>query len=127
MARRQSTEREIGPAGNTDYIEPGSDRHAAILQLKEAIETDIYVLADTKGRKWALTDATAFGPQVTEAYLREVLRQRVAELGTSQPTIQSRDPFEVGYAPAMIVPPPARGQFGIPNIEEAERAASRGR
>jgi len=127
MARKQSTRNEVGPAGNTDYIAPGSDRHAAILQLKEAGEHDAYVLEDSKGKKWALVDATAFGPQVTEAYLREVLRQRVAELETAHTPIQSDDPFAPGYAPKMIIPPPARGQFGIPTIEEVEAMASRGR
>jgi len=127
MVKRQETRREVGPAGNTDYIEPGSDRHAAILQLKEAGEHDTYRLADSKGRAWALVDATTFGPQVTEAYLKEVLRQRVTELETAQLPIQSSDPFAPGYAPRMIIPPPARGQFGVPSIEEVEAMASRGR
>jgi len=126
MAKRQTT-RQVGPAGNSDYIEPGSKRHADILQLKEANEHDSYVLEDSKGRKWALIDATTFGPQVTEAYLKEVLRQRVRELETEPQTVQSDDPFAPGYSPRMIIPRAAEGRFGIPTLEEAEAAASRGR
>ena len=62
-----------------DYVKPGSAEHAAFLGLRKAKEGDAYVQDD-----WALLDPTAFGPQATEAYIKEVLRQKVSELKSAK-------------------------------------------
>ena len=101
MARKTTPGRKPGPAGNMDYVEPGSDLHAAILGLKKAEDGDAYT-----HQGWALVDTTAFGPQATPAYIAEVLRQKVSELTSPLPEIQSDDPWAPGYAPPMIDPRP---------------------
>ena len=107
MAKKGSRIKEH-PDGlrQTDYVERGSEQHAAVLLLRPAQEGDAYVREDSQGRKWTLIDTTTFGPQATEAYIREVLRQKVAELDTPMPAVQSDDPFAPGYAPPMWTPPP---------------------
>ena len=107
MAKKQDRIKEH-PDGlrQTDYVEHGSEQHAAVLLLRPAREGDAYVQEDSQGRKWTLVDTTAFGPQATEAYLREVLRQKVSELDAPMPEIQSEDPLAPGYRPPMWQPPP---------------------
>jgi hypothetical protein len=56
-------------------IEHGAAEHAALLGLRKATQEDAIQLDG-----WTLVDMTIFGPQVTDAYLREVLRQKVSEL-----------------------------------------------
>jgi hypothetical protein len=103
MAKKASSRIKDHPDGlhQTDYVEPGSEEHAAILGLRAAQDGDAYMREDAQGRKWTLVDATAFGPQVTEAYIREVLRQKVSNLDAPQLEIQSDDPFAPGYAPPL--------------------------
>ena len=82
------------PSGNPDYIQPGSDEHAALLGL-------------VKGDKgeWVLADVTAYGPMATDKFLGEVLRQKVAELNAPPPKFQSDDPRKPNYAPKLWNPP----------------------
>ena len=54
---------------NRDYVERGSERHAAILGLIADPESPL---------KWRLADPTQFGPNATPAYLTEALRQKVS-------------------------------------------------
>lgn len=83
-----------------DYIKPGSAAHAGLLGLRKAKEKDTYVL-----NGWTLLDPTAFGPQATEAYIEEVLRQKVSELEAgAPPAVQSEDRTKPGYAPPMWQP-----------------------
>ena len=81
---------------NTDYIAHGSEGHAAILGLiPDKAAPDGYRLADP----------TAFGPQATQSYIDEVLRQKVTTLKAGAPPMpQSIDPRKPNYAPAMFVP-----------------------
>jgi len=72
---------------NADYVPHGSPDHAAILGLRKATGEDAL---ERDG--WTLIDMTAFGPQATEAYLREVLRQKVATLKAGVPTIPPNAP-----------------------------------
>ncbi|NIV38677.1 MAG: hypothetical protein GWN58_57445 [Anaerolineae bacterium] len=88
---------------NPDHIAFGSDEHAAILGLKKAGKDDDPVLDD-----WALVDITAWGPEAMaddKAYLREILRQKVSNLTSEPPKMQSDDPLEPHYAPPMLIPP----------------------
>jgi hypothetical protein len=93
-----------------DYIEFGSDQQAAILGLKKAEKGD-----DPQLDGWALVDITAWGPQAMaddKAYLREILRQKVSNLTSKPPQLQSDDPMAPHYAPPLQVPPegePASG------------------
>jgi hypothetical protein len=92
----------------TDYIEHGSEAHANFLGIRKADEGDnpILVVKDKKGREWALVDMTMFGPSATETYLREVCRQKVAELEAgTPPAVQSDDPRKPNYAPPLWMPP----------------------
>ena len=83
-----------------DYIAHGSPEHSVLLGLKKA-DKDDGIQVDG----WTLVDLTMFGPQVTETYLREVIRQKVSELKTGAPPVpQSDDPRKPGYAPLMWEP-----------------------
>jgi len=83
------------PKDRPDYVERGSDRHAAMLGLKKAVDGDI--AADG----WTLEDITQFGPQATDKFLETYLRQRVNELTSKIPPVQSENPFEPNFAPVM--------------------------
>jgi hypothetical protein len=84
------------PDVQTDYVKHGSPQHAAILGIVED---------KTNSLGYRLLDATAFGPQATQAYLDEVLRQKVAELKAGEPPYpQSEHPGRPNYAPALWVP-----------------------
>jgi hypothetical protein len=81
-------------------IEFGSKEHAYLLGLKEASKDDSPQMSG-----WTLMDITAFGPQATENYIKEVLRQKVSELTSGgPPTPQSADPRKPNYAPPLWVP-----------------------
>jgi hypothetical protein len=103
MAKKTSSRIKDHPNGlhQTDYVEHGSEQHAAIIGLRLAGGEDTYVREDSQGRKWTLVDVTAFGPQVTEAYIREVLRQKVSTLDAPPLEVQSDDPFAPNYAPPL--------------------------
>jgi len=89
-----------GPAGNLDYVEHGSDRHAAMIGLRKADKEDTLQF-----HGWTLADMTLFGPGVLEGYVREVLRQKGVTLETgAPPTPQSTDRSAPGYAPPMWTP-----------------------
>lgn len=70
-----------GPGGDTmiqtDYVEQGSDEHAATLGLRKWREGDS---PELKVNGWTFTDVTAFGPLAQTHYIRASLEQRVAEL-----------------------------------------------
>lgn len=101
MAKRKV--RPVGPAGNADYVELGSERHAAVIGLVPATEQSTYKLTDKQGREWTLADTTTWGPQATEAFIKEVLRQKVSTLDTDPIPPQSDDPFAPGYAPPIMM------------------------
>jgi len=84
---------------NPDYIEHGSDRHAAHLGLVKAGKDD-----EPQQDGWALADITMYGAAARPEYLRRVLAQFVAELTTLPPEVQSEDPLAPGYAPPMWMP-----------------------
>lgn len=105
MARKAVVE---NPQERADYIEHGSDKHASFLGLRLAEEGDreSMIVTDKQKRRWVLVDMTMFGPAATEAYLREVCRQKVAELEAGSPTeLQSTDPRKPNFAPPMWQPP----------------------
>lgn len=92
---RKSTDKKRG-----DYIEHGSDKHAALIGIRKATEDDTI-----KYKGWCLVDNTAFGPQASEKYIFEVLRQKVSVLEAGAPPMpQSEDPSEPNYAPPMFIP-----------------------
>jgi hypothetical protein len=101
MAKRKQ-KRPGGPAGNPDYVELGSEQHAATIGLVPATEQSTYKLADSKGREWTLADTTAWGPQATDTFIKEVLRQKVSTLNTAPIPPQSKDRFAPGYAPPIM-------------------------
>jgi len=92
MARKQV--RKPGPAGNWDYIEHGSDQHAALLGLKEAEEGD-----SPSFDGWALADVTTWGPNATEMFLMNMLKSKVGELKSESPKYQSTDQHAADYLP----------------------------
>lgn len=84
------------PKRGPDYVEHGSEKHAALLGL----------IPDPKSpSKYRLADGTAFGPQATQAYLDEVLRQKISTLESGPPAYpQTEDPTKPSYAPPLWVP-----------------------
>ncbi len=77
-------------------IAHGSKEHAALLGL----------VADKAAPSgYRLADPTQWGPQATEKFLEEVLRQKIAELTAGAPPVpQSEDPSKPNYAPPMWQP-----------------------
>jgi len=84
---------------NPDYIERGSDRHAAFLGLIPAEKDD-----EPQHEGWTLGDLTLYGPMARPEFLTRMLRQKVNELNTPMPEIQSDDPTKPFYAPPMWTP-----------------------
>jgi len=76
-----------GPHGQTDYIEHGSQEHAGLLGLRKAAKEDNLEL-----NSWTLEDMTAYGPQATMDFLKEVLRQKVSELTGPAPKVPDNAP-----------------------------------
>jgi hypothetical protein len=58
----------------TDYIAFGSQEHANLLGLRKAEQGDTPVW-----KTWTLVDITMWGPNVTELFLLNQLKQRVNE------------------------------------------------
>ena len=66
----------------TDYIQHGSDAHAALMGLRKAKADDTLQIDG-----WTLQDMTMFGAQATETFIRETLRQKVSELKAGIPSV----------------------------------------
>jgi hypothetical protein len=97
MARKR--ERKPGPAGNLDYVPHGSDQHAGLLGLKKAGQDD-----EPQLDGWALEDMTMWGPNATDKFLMQMLKQKVNELKSKAPKIQSENPMAPHYAPPIWKP-----------------------
>lgn len=97
MARKRT--RKPGPAGNLDYVPHGSDEHAGLLGLVKAAKDDVPQLDG-----WALADMTMYGPNATDKFLAQVLRQKVSELTSKAPEVQSENPMAPHYAPPIWKP-----------------------
>ena len=89
---------------NPNFIEPGSERHMAIVGLRLSDEHDTITVEGEKG-KYAHADLTKWGPNVRDEFLRRVLVQKVAGFETGfGPAPQSEDPFADNYAPPLWSP-----------------------
>ena len=97
MARKRV--RKPGPAGNLDYVPHGSDEQAGMLGLVKAEKDDVPQL-----NGWALQDITMYGPNATDKFLEQKLRQLVNDLTSKAPETQSEDPFKPHYAPPIWRP-----------------------
>ena len=97
MARTRT--RKPGPGGNLDYVPHGSDQHAGLLGLVKAEKDDVLQL-----NGWALADMTMYGPNATDKFLMQMLKQMVNELTSKAPKVQSEDPLAPGYAPPIWKP-----------------------
>jgi hypothetical protein len=84
------------PTRNKDYVEHGSERHAALLGLRKA-ESDDELSRDG----WTLSDITNYPPETTEIWLKRLLRSLVNELASEPPKYQSSDPGAPFYAPEL--------------------------
>ena len=87
------------PEIQTDYVERGSDRHAGMLGLKKAVESD-----NPQIDGWALEDIVSYGPTVSPQFLDGMLRGKVNELSMEIPETQSSDPLAAFFAPALWQP-----------------------
>ncbi len=77
------------------YIKPGSDRHAQLLGLIDDSESE---------SGWGLSDPTVWGPVASAKFLQLVLDQKVNELESSVPQMQSVAPLSPHFAIPMWVP-----------------------
>jgi hypothetical protein len=87
------------PETQTDYVERGSDRHAGMLGLKKATESD-----NPQIDGWALEDIVSYGPTVSPQFLDAMLRGKVNELSMKIPATQSDDPLAACFAPTLWQP-----------------------
>lgn len=87
------------PEIQTDYVEPGSDRHAGMLGLKKAAPDD-----NPQLEGWALEDIVSYGPTVSPQFLDGMLRGKVNELSMKIPETQSSDPLAPFFAPSLWQP-----------------------
>ena len=97
MATKRGRVQNPAEPKQRDYIPHGSEQHAQLLGIRKAEEGDSPTF---KG--YALVDMTTWGPNATEAFLLNVLRQKVAELG-SKPQVPED-------APEMWVPQGPEGE-----------------
>jgi hypothetical protein len=103
MAKKSSRTRTL-PSGETqfDYVEHGSDEHAAFLGIRKAEKGDVPELI-IEG--WTLVDLNPYGVfGWTKERKRELLAQKVSEFLTPPPEMQSEDPQAPHYAPPMWTP-----------------------
>ncbi len=104
---RQLTGREPEPSDDprdrADYVEHGSDQHAGLLGLRKAAKSE-----KPQVEGWTFEDITQFGSSASVEYLAVALSQRVKELTTPLPKMQSVDPRKPHFAPTMW--DPRRGQ-----------------
>jgi hypothetical protein len=84
---------------NPDYVKHGSDRHAALLGLVPAEKDD-----ELQHEGWALGDLTLYGPMARPEFLTQMLKQKVNELCSPTPEMQSEDPSKPFYAPPIWEP-----------------------
>ena len=107
----------VGPGGNVDYVEFGSEEHANLLGLERVVNgKDVpegtAVVEDAEGRKWKLIDPAyssmfsmpQFSIEQIERTHSMVLSQRVNELNSEPPKTQSKDPRKPHFAPTMWQP-----------------------
>lgn len=88
------------PRDRADYVEHGSDDHAALLGLRKATDEDGKLVIDG----WTLEDITQYGPAASDEFLMRVLRQKINELTMEIPTYQSVDPRAPNFRPTMWTP-----------------------
>jgi len=86
------------PKERPDYVERGSDQHAALLGLKAAGGEEISLDG------WTFEDVTQYGPAATKDFLMATLRQKVSELTSPMPIMQSADPRRPHFAPPIWTP-----------------------
>lgn len=101
------TEDDLPAEQRPDYIEFGSEAHAALLGLKKAQKDDpeIYVI-----NEWTLMDIATplLSSRGSKEYVRELLRQKVTSLISGAPAIpQSESRLQPYYAPPLWEPSPA--------------------
>lgn len=77
------------------FVRPGSIRHAQILGL---------VQDDDSESGWSLDDPTVWGPAASDKFLQLVLEQKLNELRSETPQMQSVSPLSPNYAIPMWVP-----------------------
>lgn len=87
------------PETQTDYVERGSDRHAGMLGLKKAVESD-----NPQIDGWALEDIVSYGPTAALEFLKAMLQGKVNELSMKIPPTQSSDPLVPFFAPTLWQP-----------------------
>lgn len=104
MVRRATVEEEDGlqdyyddqePSAHTDVVAHGSPQHAALLGLEPDPDSKL---------GYRLSDPTTYGPNATAEFLQRILEQRVRELTTPMPKMQSKKRSAPFYAPPRWVP-----------------------
>lgn len=110
MARRTQKQEQRDP----NMVARGSDRHASMLLLRKADEHDDQELVIDG---WTLADLTRYGPSATTRFLKRILVQKVNELKSEIPVMQSDDPLAPNYALPMWNPDRPVDQV-VPNEDE---------
>jgi len=80
---------------NKDHVPHGSERHAAILGLRQAGANE-----DFKVDGWTL-DVTSYPPDTTKMWFERELQGKVNELTSEPPRYQSHTPGAPNYAPEL--------------------------
>lgn len=82
----------------TDYVEPGSPAHAALLGIQECEPTEKHPF------EYELMDPTIFGAGANEEFLTRVLKAKIQQLKSKPAQPQTKHRFEPGYAQPMWEP-----------------------
>lgn len=77
------------------YVKQGSERHAHLLDL---------VRDDSSDKGWKLSDPTVWGPMANSEFLTLILDQKINELTSSAPQMQSVSPLSPNFAIPLWVP-----------------------
>lgn len=102
MARTTNNSRKTANNGKRpDFVEFGSERHAALLRLRKATKDDDQELVIGG---YTLANIAEYGPNATTRFLKTILMQRINELNSTPEIPQSEDRSKPNYAPPMFDP-----------------------
>jgi len=82
-----------------DAVAFGSETHARLLGLRKEVDGDPFT-----HEGWALENPTQYGASAEPWFIKQKLAERVSELTTPMPVLQSEDRWEDNYAPPMFDP-----------------------
>lgn len=120
MARQQKFEPQAGVHPKNQFPH-GSERHAALLQLRPVTKEEAETLSLQCGG-FTLANRLMYGRFAKPDYLQATLEERVAILTKKPQFCQSEDRNKPNYGPPMFDPRESRSKKGAPTEAEIANA-----